>query len=110
MSWILKERHPYDQELLDGICDLILETVLCKNTDIVIASNSYPAELVKSKLLKLNGMHIEYAMDCLEKNTTKVRNIRKYMLAVLFNAPSTAGGYYQAEVNHDQSRLTVMEG
>ena len=107
---ILKERHPYDQELLDGICDLILETVLCKNTDIVIASNSYPAELVKSKLLKLNGMHIEYAMDCLEKNTTKVRNIRKYMLAVLFNAPSTAGGYYQAEVNHDQSRLTVMEG
>ena len=106
---LLKERHPYDQELLDGIFDLILETMLCKNTDIIVASNSYPAELVKSKLLKLNNTHIEYAMDCLEKNTTKVRNIKKYMLAVLFNAPSTVSGYYQAAVNHDMSQLMVVE-
>lgn len=106
---LLKERHPYDRDLLDGIFDLILETVLCKNTDIVVASNSYPAELVKSKLLKLNNTHIEYAMDCLEKNTTKVRNIKKYMLAVLFNAPSTVSGYYQAAVNHDMSQPMAVE-
>ena len=72
---ILKERHPYDQELLEGIFDLILETVFCKNESIVIASNKYPAELVRSKFLKLNSSHLEYAIDCFKGNTTKVRNI-----------------------------------
>lgn len=98
---ILYQRYPYDIELLEGIFDLVLETVLCENESIVIASNKYPTVLVKSKFLKLNSSHIEYAMDCLKKNTTKVHNIKKYLLATLFNAPSTIGGYYQAEVNHD---------
>ena len=100
---ILRERYPYDQELLDGIFDLILETVLCENESIIIASNKYPAALVKSKFLKLNSSHIEYAMECMKTTTTKVHNIKKYLLATLFNAPSTISGYYQAEVNHDTS-------
>ena len=66
-----------------------------------IASNLYPAEIVRSKFLKLGHEHIEYVLDCLDTNTTKVRNIKKYLLAVLFNAPSTMNGYYLAEVNHD---------
>ena len=98
---ILYQRYPYDIELLEGIFDLVLETVLCENDSIVIASNKYPTVLVKSKFLKLNSSHIEYAMDCLKTNTTKVHNIKKYLLATLFNAPSTISGYYQAEVNHD---------
>ena len=98
---ILIERYPCDRELLTGIFDLILETVLCKNKFIVVASSEYPAELVRSKFLKLNMFHVEYAMDCMRKNTSKIHNIKKYLLAALFNAPSTIFGYYQAEVNHD---------
>lgn len=104
---ILRERYPYDQELLDGIFDLILETVLCENESVIIASNKYPAALVKSKFLKLNSSHIEYAMQCLRTTTTKVHNIKKYLLATLFNAPSTISGYYQAEVNHDMPQYAV---
>ena len=82
----------------EKIFDLILETVLCKNKSIVVASSEYPAELVRSKFLKLNMFHVEYAMDCMRKNTSKIHNIKKYLLAALFNAPSTISGYYQAEV------------
>ena len=104
---LLKERYPYEHELLDGIFELILETVLCKNQSIVIASSEYPMELVRSKFMKLDCSHIEYALECMKKNTTKVRNIKKYMLATLFNAPSTISGYFQAAVNHDMSVFDV---
>ena len=61
----------------------------------------YPKNLVKSKFLKLNYSHVEYVINCLGKNTTKVRNIKSYLLASLFNAGSTISSYYRAEVNHD---------
>lgn len=64
---IMLERYPYEQELLQGIYELILETVLTKGKTIIIASNEYPTELVKSKFLKLNSMHLEYVMDCLKE-------------------------------------------
>ena len=108
LEWdIFSEYYPYDQELLDGIFDLILETVLCKSESIVIASNRYPTAVVKSKFLKLNSSHIEYVIDCFKANTTKVHNIKKYLLATLFNAPTTLSGYYQAEVNHDFPQFAV---
>lgn len=108
LEWeILCDRYPYDKELLEGIFDLILETVLCKNGNVLIAKNEYPVQLVKSKFLKLHSGHIEYVMDCLKGNTSKVRNIKKYLLAALFNAPSTISGYYQAEVNHDMPQFAV---
>ena len=97
----LIEREPMDRELLEGIYELVLETVMTSGQEIIIASNRYPAELVKSKFMKLNSGHVEYVVDSLKSNTTKVRNIKKYLLAALFNAPSTISGYYQAEVNHD---------
>ena len=90
-----------DHELAREIYELIVETVLCLGKDIVISSNRYPVEVVRSRFLKLNYMHIRYVMECLEKNTTKVKNIRKYLLAALFNAPATMEGYYRAEVQHD---------
>lgn len=95
------KNHPFKVLDDEKIFDLILETVLCKNKSIVVASSEYPAELVRSKFLKLNMFHVEYAMDCMRKNTSKIHNIKKYLLAALFNAPSTISGYYQAEVNHD---------
>ena len=97
--------HPFEQELIKGIYELILETVLCQNEEILIASNWYPVQLVKSKFLKLKYSHIEYVIECLKKNTSKVKNIKKYMLAALFNAPATIDGYYQAEVNHDMPQF-----
>ena len=102
LEWyFLLQQYPYDHELLEGIFDLILETVLCKSGKVLIARNEYPVQLVKSKFLKLNSSHIEYVMNCLKENTSKVRNIKKYLLAALFNASTTISGYYQAEVNHD---------
>lgn len=109
LDWeILCDRYPYDRELLEGIYDLILETVLCKSGTVLIARNEYPVQLVKSKFLKLNSGHIEYVMDCLKGNTSKVRNIKKYLLAALFNAPTTISGYYQAEVNHDMPQFSML--
>lgn len=101
--------HSHDRELIDGIVDLILETALCRQDYILIASNQYPASVVKSKFLKLNYFHIEYVLECLHRNTTKVTNIRKYLLAVLFNAPSTMDGYYQAAVQHDMPQLAITK-
>ena len=97
--------HPYDRELIEGIAALILETVLSVGDTILIASNRYPADVVKNKFLKLTYSHIEYVLFCLRRNTTKVNNIKKYLLAALFNAPSTISGYYQAEVKHDMPEL-----
>ena len=91
---ILQER--YSAESLDEIVDLILETVCTARKTIRIAGDDYPAELVKSKFMKLNSSHIEFVFDCMKQNTTKIRNIKKYMLAVLFNAPSTIDSYYAA--------------
>lgn len=99
--------HKYDELLIQGIYELIVETVLCSNEKTLIASNWYPAELVRSKFLKLNYSHIEYVLDCFKKNTSKVKNIKKYMLAALFNAPTTIDGYYKAEVNHDMPQFAV---
>ena len=97
----LLKAHPYDHELLWGILDLILETVLSRNEYTLIASDMYPTELVRSKFLKLGYWHIEYVLNSLDANTTKVRNIKKYLLAALFNAPSTIEGYYKTKINYD---------
>ena len=99
--------HKYDVDMINGIVQLILEVVVSESNSILVASERYPAALVKSKLLKLNYSHIEYVLECLHKNTTKVQNIKKYLLAALFNAPSTMNGYYQAEVNHDMPQFAV---
>lgn len=97
----LIERYTFDKELLAGILDIIHEAVVSKKDYIVISSDSYPTELVCSKFLKLNFCYIEYVLGCMKSNTTKVKNIKKYLMASLFNAPSTMSSYYQAEVNHD---------
>ena len=93
----LFERYPYDRDFVQGLYDLILETVLCKSETIVVASNEYSTNFVRGKLLKLNHMHIEYIMDSWKQITEKPRNIKKYMLAALFNAPSTMDASDQAE-------------
>ena len=101
----LIERHPFEVDIIREIYELILETVISRNEEIVIAKDRYPLELVRSRFLKLNYDHIEYVLGCLKDNTTKVRNIKKYMLTVLFNAPTTIGSYYQQAVNYDMQNM-----
>ena len=98
---VLLHTYSREQDLVEEIYQLILETVQTEKEMIRIAGEYYPAGFVKGKLLKLNYSHIEYVLECMDKNTTKVRNIKQYLLAALFNAPSTIGSYYKAEVNHD---------
>ena len=92
-----------DREQLDEIVELVQETVCSTRSRIRVAGNDYPAEVVRSKLLKLNSEHIRFVMDCLKQNTTRIRNIRQYLLAMLFNAPSTMNSYYTALVAHDMA-------
>ena len=92
-----------DRDMLDEIVDLLVETVCSARKTIRIAGDDYPAELVKSKFMKLDSSHIEFVFDCLSKNTSEIRNIKKYLLAMLFNAPSTINGYYAALVAHDMN-------
>ena len=97
-----------DRERLDEIVSLILETVCTKRKTIRIAGDDYPAELVKAKFMKLNSSHIEFVFDCMKENTTKIRNIKQYLKAVLFNAPNTIDSYYTALVNHDMYGGTIQ--
>ena len=92
-----------DHEQLDEIVDLVQETVCSTRSRIRVAGDDYPTEVVRSKLLKLNSEHIRFVMDCLKQNTTRIRNIRQYLLTALFNAPSTMNSYYAALVAHDMA-------
>ena len=87
--------------ILNEIVDIITETVSTTREYLTVASEERNAETVKSKLLKLNSEHIEYVIDCMKNNTTDVHDTRKYLLAALFNAPSTIDSYYTLKVNHD---------
>ena len=93
-----------DRGMLDEIVSLMLETVCTRRRVIRIAGDDYPAELVKSKFMKLDNSHIRFVIDCMHQNTTKIRNIKKYLLAVLFNAPNTIDSYYTALVAHDMAQ------
>ncbi|HBY2902568.1 TPA: helix-turn-helix domain-containing protein [Clostridioides difficile] len=90
-----------DKDRLDEIVSIMLETVCTRRKTIRIAGDDYPAELVKAKFMKLNSSHIEFVFDCMRENTTKIRNIKQYLKAVLFNAPNTIDSYYTSLVNHD---------
>lgn len=97
----LRERYPYEHEMLDSIMDLMLDAICSNRKTIRIAGDDKPVNVVKSQFLKMNSGHIEYVMDCLKQNTTKVRNIKQYLLGTLYNVPLTMSSFYQAEVNHD---------
>ena len=96
---ILTER--YGAERMDEAVELMLEVILSKRPYIRIAGDDFPREVVRSRFLKINSSHLEYVFDCIDKNTTKVGNIKAYLLAALYNAPATMDSYYRAEVNHD---------
>lgn len=97
----LKKDKNLRREDLDEIVELLVDTVCSTKELVVIGGEKKPAEVVKSRFLKLNAEHIGYVLDCMRENTTKIRDIRQYLLTVLYNAPMTMNNYYTALVNHD---------
>ena len=98
---ILREDNTVNRDQLDEIAELIVDTVCSARKTIRIAGDDYPAEVVKSRFLKLDSSHVQYVIDCMKNNTTYVRNIKKYLLAALYNAPATINNYYSSLVQHD---------
>ena len=110
---VIKENIEYDilsldrkmpQDILEEILELMVDVVCSNAMYIRVAKDDKPAEVVKSQFLKLNSEHIRFVIDCLEENTTKIRNMRQYLLSTLYNAPLTMGNYYRSLVNHDMYR------
>ena len=91
----------YRKEELDELVELMVDTICSQRSVIRIAGDDRPKEVVKSRLLKLDYGHIRYVLDSLNKNCSKIRNVKQYLLAVLYNAPLTINNYYQQLVNHD---------
>ena len=97
---LCREFETYREDL-DEIVELIVETVCARRKTTRIAGADFPHEVVRSRFLKLDSSHIEFVMESLHNNTTEVRNMKQYLLTVLFNAPTTMSNHYTAQVNHD---------
>jgi hypothetical protein len=96
----VRER-PYDAGQLDEMVEIMVEAVCSSKETLRVAGNNFPQAVVKSRLLKLDREHIVFVFDCLKENTTQVRNMKQYLLTVLYNAPATIENHYAAQVNHD---------
>ena len=101
----LIQNHHLDRDRLDELVELMVDTVCSRREPIRIAGDDYPAEVVKSRFLKLDSSHIEYVLDRMRENTTYVRNIKKYLLAALYNAPTTINSYYSSPVSYTHLTL-----
>ena len=93
--------YPYDAGRLDEMVELMVEAVCSRKAALRAAGGEFPQGVVRSRLLKLGPEHIRFVFDCLQENTTQVRNMKQYLLTVLFNAPVTIDCHYAARVNHD---------
>lgn len=100
---ILLQDYPLDRDILTEILELMVDTVCTTRSAVRISGDDKPAEVVKSQFLKLDREHIRFVMDGLKDNTTRIRNMRQYLLATLYNAPLTIGNYYRSLVSHDMS-------
>ncbi len=95
--------YPYDNDILSEILELMVDVVCTTKPTVRISGDDKPAEVVRSQFLKLDSEHIRFVMGGLKENTTRIRNMRQYLLATLYNAPLTIGNYYRSLVSHDMS-------
>lgn len=95
--------HSEDREVIDGIVELILEVELSSKPEMIIAGDSFPAELVRERFQRLRRDHVEYVLECMNTSLIRVRNMKKYLLAALLNATSTIGSYYSMLVRSDMA-------
>ncbi len=97
--------HPLDRDLLDGYVELMVEVCCSRREYTRVSRQEIPTDMVRKRLLSLTGEHIGYVLECLQKNTTQVKNIKAYTLAALYNAPVTMGQYYTSQVSHDMANF-----
>ena len=100
---ILVAQNPLDVDSIDEIVELMLEVICARRKFTRVAGTDFPHKVVRSRFLKLNSEHIQFVLSCMKENTTRVRNIKQYLLTVLYNAPTTISNYYTALVNHDMN-------
>lgn len=91
----------HDRETVDELVELITDVLCSSQATFRIGGTQFKSEIVKKRFSTLQQSHIEYVLECMRNNTTKIRNIRGYLLTVLYNAPTTIEHYYQAAVQHD---------
>ena len=90
-----------DKALYEELFEVICEVVCVKRKTVRVGGEDYPYELVKSKFLKLDSTHLQYVIGCMQNTTTKIANIKAYMITSLYNASNTINHYYQQGVQHD---------
>lgn len=98
---ILLQKFPTKHSMIDEIVNLMVEVLCSKRETITIASDTHPIEQVKERFKSVDSGHIEYILECLDNNTTKIFNIKKYLMSVIFNAPKTMDNYYSSAVKYD---------
>ena len=99
----LKAEYPSNADMIEELLELIVDMVCSSRAFIRIGKENLPAEIVRSRMMKLNAEHIRYLISCLNENTTKIRDIRQYLLTALYNAPATISSYYNQLVQHDMA-------
>ena len=92
---------PDDEDTLYQIVDLLVDTCATNRKLLHIAGDDKPAEVVRSRFMKLNADHIRFVLKCLAENSSPIRNMKQYLLASLYNAPTTMQLFYQNQTNHD---------
>ena len=92
---------PDDEDIIYQIVDLLVDTCATKRKMLRVAGDDRPAEVVRSRFMKLNADHIKFVLKCLAENSSPIRNMKQYLLASLYNAPTTMQLYYQNQTNHD---------
>ena len=100
---VLKAEYPSNADMIEELLELVVDTVCSSRAFIRIGKENLPAEIVRSRMMKLNAEHIRYLISCLNENTTKIRDIRQYLLTALYNAPATISSYYNQLVQHDMA-------
>ena len=98
---LLLRLYPDDEDTLYQIVNLLVDTCATNRKLLHIAGDDKPAEVVRSRFMKLNADHIRFVLKCLAENSSPIRNMKQYLLASLYNAPTTMQLSYQNQTNHD---------
>ena len=106
---VLKAEYPSNADMIEELLELVVDTVCSSRAFIRIGKEQLQAEIVRSRMMKLNAEHIRYLIACLNENTTKIRDIRQYLLTALYNAPATISSYYNQLVQHDMANGLMAE-
>lgn len=97
--------HKFDQSRLDEVVEIIAEILSTDRESLTISGERIPTAIVKQRMTQITDEHIEYIFDCLASTRTRIKNIKKYLVAALYNAPQTISSYYTALVNHDDHQM-----